>query len=146
MPARFSVRLSEVHGRGAFAVVDIPADEDLIEYVGEVIPWATAHERYAASDAEDGHTYFFDRGDGTVIDGGRGGNKSRFINHGCDPNCEAVDSEGRIFIRTLRPIAAGEELFLDYRLSLDDPPDEEERAMYACRCGATSCRGTMLAD
>jgi hypothetical protein len=144
VPARFRVKRSKVHGRGVFAVADLPAGETLIEYRGEIIPWETAHERYAESDAEDGHTYFFDRGDGTVIDGGRGGNASRFINHGCEPNCEAVDDEGRIFIQTIRPIRAGEELFIDYQLSIDEPLTAQLRETYACRCGAASCRGTML--
>ncbi len=144
MPARFRVRRSRVHGRGVFAVADLPAEEELIEYRGEVIAWETAHERYADSDAEDGHTYFFDLGDGTVIDGGRRGNAARFINHGCDPNCEAVDDEGRIFIRTVRPIGTGEELFIDYQLTIDEPLTAELRETYACRCGAASCRGTML--
>jgi hypothetical protein len=127
-----------------FATTDLPAGETLIEYRGEIIPWETAHERYAESDAEDGHTYFFDRGDGTVIDGGRRGNASRFINHGCEPNCEAVDDEGRIFIQTIRPIRAGEELFIDYQLSIDEPLTAQLRETYACQCGAASCRGTML--
>jgi uncharacterized protein len=146
VPARFRVRRSSVHGRGVFAVADLPAGEHLVEYGGEIIPWEVAHERYADSDADEGHTYFFDRGDGTVIDGGRGGNTSRFINHGCDPNCETIDDEGRIFIETIRPIAAGEELFIDYQLCVDEPVTDELRQLYACRCGATSCRGTMLGD
>ena len=140
------MRRSNVHGRGVFAVTDLPADEPLIEYRGEVIPWSEAHERYAASDADEGHTYFFDRGDGTVIDGGRGGNAARFINHGCEPNCEAVEDDGRIFIETIRPIASGEELFIDYQLSIDEPLTDELRAVYACRCGSAKCRGTMLAE
>lgn len=146
MPARFRVRRSGVHGRGVFAVANLPADELLIEYLGEVIPWTTAHERYAESEADDGHTYFFDRGDGTVIDGGRGGNASRFINHGCEPNCEAVDDDGHILIQTIRSIAPGEELFIDYQLCIDDPVTAETREVYACRCGAAACRGTMLGE
>jgi SET domain-containing protein len=142
---RLAVRRSRVHGRGVFALTDFGVDEHVLEYKGEILPWTVAQERYEASDAENGHTFFFDRGDGTVIDGGRGGNASRWINHGCEPNCEAVDDDGRILIQACRPIGVGDELLIDYQLNIDVQRTAELEAEYACGCRAPSCRGTMLA-
>ena len=54
-----------------------------------------------------------------MIDGKHGGNSSRWINHSCDPNCEADEDDGRVFIKALRDIEAGEELIYDYGLIID---------------------------
>jgi SET domain-containing protein len=80
-----------------------------------------------------------------VIDGSRGGNSGRWSNHACVPNCETIEDQGRIFIHTLRPIEAGEELFIEYLLAIDDPANQEVRAQYACRRAALGCRQSMLA-
>jgi uncharacterized protein len=126
-------------------LTDLAADENIIEYGGEVIPWAEAQARYEHSDAVAGHTFFFDLGDGSVIDGGRGGNSARWLNHGCEPNCEAVQYADKIVIRAGRPITAGEELLIDYHLAVEGRSNAATRALYTCRCGAPSCCGTMLA-
>jgi SET domain-containing protein len=144
---RFAVRRSQIHGRGVYALTDLEPDEFLLEYQGEVIPWETAHARYEErADGDGSLTYFFDRGDGTVIDGESNGNSARYINHGCEPNCEAIDVSGRIYIHALKGIRAGEELLLDYALAVDEPDDPQLRELYACACPAVHCRGTMLAD
>jgi len=141
---RISVRRSPIHGRGVFALCDIPAGTRILEYRGQVIAWRTAKSRHARTGA-DGHTYFFDRGDGTVIDGARGGNSARFLNHSCDPNCEAIDHGGRIHVYTVAAVKAGAELLLDYQLQLERS-SLADPALYACSCRATACRTTMLAD
>jgi SET domain-containing protein len=143
---RIAVRRSAVHGRGVFALRDIAADARIIQYRGDVLTWELAQIRYEEpADCVEGHTFFFDRGDGTVIDGGSNGNSARYINHGCDPNCEAFEHAGRVYIYAAREILAGTELLLDYQLQLDDPRDPELRRPYGCSCGAVSCRSTMLA-
>jgi hypothetical protein len=80
-----------------------------------------------------------------VIDAKHGGNSSRWINHSCDPNCEADEVEGRVFIKALRNIKAGEELNYDYGLIIDEPYTKKLKAEYPCWCGAKNCRGTLLA-
>ncbi len=49
-----------------------------------------------------------------------------------------------MFIEAIRDIRAGEELGYDYAIGRDrdDPPNID--VIYACRCGAGACRGTML--
>ncbi|MBV9594612.1 MAG: SET domain-containing protein-lysine N-methyltransferase [Actinobacteria bacterium] len=140
---RYTVRRSPIHGSGVFAAAPIAAGDWIVEYLGELITWDEAVER--SEDHPSGHTFYFDRGDGWVIDGGVSGNSARWINHGCEPNCEATDDEGRILIHAMRDLEPGEELLIDYRLHVDGRKTKALKQMYACHCGAASCRGTMLA-
>ena len=143
---RLQVRRSGVHGKGVFATVDLAAGETLIEYAGEVISWDEALRRHPHDPAQPNHTFYFHIDDGHVIDGGVGGNSSRWINHSCDPNCYADETaDKRVFIRALRDIPAGEELFFDYGLVIDEPYTRKLKAEYACHCGSPNCRGTLLA-
>jgi SET domain-containing protein len=81
-----------------------------------------------------------------VIDATVDGNEARFINHSCDPNCESVIEGGRVFIEARKPIKSGEELAYDYAYTRDgSETEEEETALYGCRCGTKKCRGTILA-
>jgi SET domain-containing protein len=141
---RIQVRRSGVHGKGVFALQPLAAGETLIEYKGEVIGWDEALRRHPHDPAQPNHTFYFHLDDARVIDGGVNGNAARWINHACAPNCETEDADGRIFIRALRDIAAGEELFFDYRLVIDERYTPRLKKEYACWCGAPTCRGTML--
>ena len=127
---RIAVYGSQVHGRGVFAVEDLDPNERILAYAGELISWETAQARTNRSDAEASHTFFFDLGNGSVIDGGSGGNATGWINHGCEPNCAAELHDDQVVIFALRTIAAGEELLLDYQLQLDDgdePPSAQDQ-------------------
>ena len=138
------VRRSRVHGKGVFAARRIAKGTRVIEYTGERISHREANRRYARKHAGDNHTFLFVVDRGVVIDAGAGGNEARFINHGCDPNCESVIRNRRVYIRALRAIRPGEELNYDYAISRDrdDPANVDE--IWACHCGAATCRGTML--
>ena len=142
---RTQVRLSAVHGRGVFAVRALAAGERLFEYRGEVITWPEALERHPHDPSNPDHTFYFHIDDQHVIDGNVGGNSSRWINHACRPNCEADEVDGRVFIRTLRDVAAGEELFFDYALIYEGRHTAKLKKRFECRCGHADCRGTMLA-
>lgn len=45
----------------------------------------------------------------------------------------------------MRGTQAGDELFIEYQLAIDDLLDERVRQQYVYRCGATTWRGSMLA-
>lgn len=136
------VRSSTIHGLGAFAIRAVPRGTALGVYAGR---------RYAADedgmrDWDNALTYVFALSDGSIIDGGEGGNATRHLNHSCAPNCAAYeleDDKGRpyVVIEARRRLRAGEELFIDYSLDIGD----SEPAEYLCRCGARACRGTMAA-
>ena len=134
---------SGVHGVGAFAAQDIPAGTPLGLYAGRRF----SPEQLADADWNDRVTYLFGLSDGDTIDGAKGGNATRHINHSCLPNCEAVEEHGRrgrlvLKIYSLIPVQAGDELFLDYGLVID-PGDTP--STYRCFCGSAGCRGTMVA-
>jgi SET domain-containing protein len=142
---RIQVRRSGVHGKGVYALQALHKGEVVIEYIGERITWKQALKRHPSNPDDPNHTFFFHLDDQNVIDAGVGGNAARWINHACKPNCEADEEDGRVFIKALRTIEPGEELFYDYGLSIDDRYTPKLKAEYACRCGARKCRGTMLA-
>ena len=144
-PRRIQVRRSSVHGKGVYALQDIAAGDRLIEYLGEIITWEEAQARHPHDPANPNHTFYFHIDESRVIDALYGGNSSRWINHACEPNCEADEQDGRIFIKALRDIAAGEELNYDYGLIIDERYTKKLKAEYPCWCGAANCRGTLLA-
>jgi hypothetical protein len=83
-------------------------------------------------------TYLFGLGDGSMVIDGHC--MAMFINHSCDPNCETEEIRGRVWIKSIRKIAAGEEITYDY--CLYDGGDDEAN----CNCGARKCRGTMYSS
>jgi len=143
-PELLQVRRSSVHGRGVFARRRIRKGTRIIEYLGDRVSHKEADRRYESKDITDNHTFLFIVDRGVVIDGGTNGNDARYINHSCDPNCESVIDDRRVFVEAIRTIAPGEELTYDYQIGRDktDPPNVDE--IFACRCGAESCRGSML--
>ena len=131
---RILVCSSSIHAAGCITLDAIPRGRRIAEYDGARISKEIADERYADRPV----TYLFGYGsEGGVIDGF---GTAMFVNHSCDPNCETAEHNGRIYIKAIRDIAAGEELVYEYNLwdSDDDSAD--------CYCGAKQCRGTMFSD
>ena len=142
----YEVRRSPIQGRGAFATRDIRRGERIGEYRGERISWEEADSRYDDEAQERHHTFLFEVDDETVIDAGVRGSGVKYINHSCDPNCEAVIKDGRVFIDAIRPIRSGKELFYDYSYVLDERHTPAVKKRYPCWCGSKNCRGTILAS
>lgn len=143
--ALFEVRQSSVHGLGAFAIRPIPAGTRIIEYAGARITPAEADARYPEPPGAAHHTNLFAIDDDIVIDANVDGNDARYINHSCDPNCDAVVDDDRIWIDAIRDIEQGEELAYDYAFVLPERHTPAAKRRYPCRCGAVTCRGTILA-
>ena len=160
---------SAIHGWGLFgeflcwkaklkvlllALEDIPADDFVIEYVGQQVRLGIADRREVDYTKKGiGSSYLF-RLDGThVIDATKHGNSgtisnffsnlnfhlARFINHCCVPNCNAkvingADGEKKIVIYSKVPIMKNQEITYDYKF-----PYEEEKIR--CLCFHEQCRG-----
>ena len=146
MTLPFVVRSSSIHGRGAFATRFIAAGSRVAEYAGERITKAESLRRFEERqrNGEPPCDYTFGLDSETEIDGLSGGNGTAFINHSCDPNCIFVRDGKRVFVDARRDIPERTELLLDYKLTFDEPVPEERLSEFACRCGAPTCRGTML--
>ena len=144
-PRPFDVRNSRIHGKGGFANRRIHAGERVVEYTGERITEKEADRRYPFDDDERHHTFLFRLDDGMIIDALYGGHPVRFINHSCNPNCEALEEDGRILISALKNIPKGQELAYDYNFILEERHTPKAKAQYPCYCGSRNCRGTILA-
>jgi len=140
----FVVRSSGVHGKGAFALKTIRKGTRLVEYVGENITPEESDKRYDDTKVKDHHTFLFAVDKRKVIDATFGGNEARFINHSCDPNCDAVIEKRRVYIEANRTIRKGEELAYDYNYERTPKTTKADERLYRCLCGAEECRGTIL--
>jgi SET domain-containing protein len=139
------VRASPIQGLGGFASRRIPAGTRLIEYAGERLTPKQADERYPDDENARHHTFLFAIDDDIVVDAAVNGNDARFINHSCEPNCDAVIEDGRIWIETIRDVEVGEELAYDYAYILEERHTPAAKRRFPCHCGAACCRGTILA-
>src|SRR5262249_10538933 len=117
-------RRSSIHGFRGFALRRIRPGQLVIDYVGEHLTSDEVDARYDDDAADDPHTFLFHIAENEYLDASVGGNDARFINHSCDPNCEADVKGDRITIRTIRNIQPGIELTYDYSLEIENgaPP------------------------
>jgi SET domain-containing protein len=125
------IRSSAIHAAGCYTTTGLRKGARVAEYTGPLLTRAEADARYKHSSI----TYLFGLGRGDMVIDGHC--TAMFINHSCDPNCETVEEDGRIWINAIRKIAAGEEITYDYCLYDSD----EDEAI--CNCGAKNCRGTL---
>jgi SET domain-containing protein len=129
----FLLKPSPIHGTGAFATRAISKDAGVVEYVGDRISKTESLRR-----CEQNNQFIFALSDEIDLDGNVDWNPARFLNHSCEPNCEALLEDDRVWIVAIRDIAAGEELTFNYGFDLED------YQLYPCRCGAASCIGYIL--
>lgn len=111
-------------GLGLFAGDLIKKGDRIIEYVGEKITTEEANKR--------GGKYLFELNSRWTIDGSSRKNTARYVNHACDPNCEAEIRNGKIFIFAKKNIQPGEELTYNYGEEYVD----EHIKPYGCRCAS----------
>lgn len=151
MARKIERRNSTIHGNGVFAKLHIKKGEELVEYKGDLISYAKADAKYHG-DLMTGHTFLFSLNEKWIINGNKNGNIARWINHSCAPNAIAFVHEhksgklkkDRVIIEALRDIEPGEEITYDYGFEFDVPYTKELKTIWACRCGAPNCTGTML--
>ncbi len=141
----YRVSGSSIHNRGVLATQPIAAETYILQYLGEKITKAESERRGIAQMARgkrnhSGQVYIFELNKRYDLDGFRQNNPARYINHSCDPNCEAVNWKGQIWVVAKRDIEEGEELTYDYGFALEHFLD------HPCRCGASNCCGYIVAE
>jgi SET domain-containing protein len=127
--------VSSIHGQGLFAAGVISERTPIIEYVGQLIDKQESLRR-----CEGNNSFIFSVSEAWDLDGNVDYNLARLINHSCEPNCEAVLNEGRIWICATREIGAGEELTFNYGYEL------ESYREHPCLCGTKLCAGFIVAE
>ena len=114
-------------GRGVFAAQHLQPGQAILSFEGRVLTTpemiALGPDRIFALQV--GRTEFLDLAA-----------PGRYLNHSCDPNAGIVRE--RVLI-ALRPIAAGEEIRLDYSTAM-----REDHWTMECRCGEYLCRRVVL--
>ncbi len=151
MARKIVARKSPIHGNGVFAAVQLRKGDSVVEYKGKRRTHAEV-DADTTGDVESGHTFLFTLNDEYVIDANHQGNDARWINHSCDPNCEALIAEfegddrsrDRVLIEAIRDIAPGEELTYNYGITLSERHTPRLKKIWECRCGSKKCTGTML--
>jgi histone-lysine N-methyltransferase NSD2 len=89
--AKIELKKMGIRGFGAIASEYIPAGTLIIEYVGDLINKAEMMRRLSEKKARNDKDFYFMSVDADLyIDAEPCGNKSRFINHSCDPNCDTL--------------------------------------------------------
>lgn len=123
----FEVRQGSV-GRGLFVRRAFGMGSRVIEYTGRKIPTSIADTVKTR--------YLFDLENGWTIDGTSPQNLARYVNHSCEPNCEAAIENDQIFFYALRDIAPDEEITIDYG------PEYFNEFIKPDGCKCMSCRKT----
>lgn len=94
-------------GLGLFATEMIAKGRSVIEYKGPKLSNNEAQERRSTR-------YLFELNSRWTIDGSPRWNTARYINHSCRPNAMAVVSRGKIYIKAIKRIHAGDEITYNY--------------------------------
>jgi SET domain-containing protein len=139
------VKTSEIHGHGLYATSDIEEDTRIIQYVGEKITKEESKKRALEWEGEaretgEGLVYIFELDGKYDIDGRLGDNPARYMNHSCDGNCEAINSDGEIWIVAIQDIKQGDELVYDYGYDMEHFLD------HPCLCGSRNCIGYIVRE
>ena len=116
-------------GLGLFATAAIAQGALIIEYRGRRITHARAQRLEAR-----GARYMFEIDSRWTIDGSSRRNVARYANHSCRPNAESALVAGKIVLRAIKPIRAGDEITFDYGREYFD------LFLKAKGCKCTKCR------
>ncbi len=127
----FAVRRSHIHGKGLFARTRIPRRMKLGELSGILRPIRDANRdqlhREVIKMVEVSRRWALDC---------THGNHFSMLNHSCQANCYLRIIRRRVEVYSLRRIASGAELTVDYGETMH--PDG-----MGCRCGVPGCRSRL---
>ncbi len=126
------VAASPIDGQGVFAAEAIPGRVKIGEIRGESVTVEEA--RIRATRAE--RIMIVELSPKKAIDFSRSPDPMRYTNHSCQPNARLVIANGRVEFFSLKKIAAGAEITVDYG-------ETHHEGQLPCRCGAPGCRGAL---
>ncbi len=121
---------SNIDGKGAFALENLPAHKKIGNLGGEIISLRKARKRAAKTK----RVAMVEFGDGRALDASINPNALRYVNHSCQPNTYMRVCYSRVEFYSLHLIKKGEELTCNYGETHHD-------GKLKCRCGAANCKG-----
>lgn len=129
-------------GTGVRSIEAIEKGAYIMEYNGDVITQEQYDHRIKTTYKNLHHHYGMQLEGHLIIDGYTGTNLSKYLNHSCEPNCViekwTVCGKSKMAIFANQQIAAQEELTFDYKFFVF-----ESKYPQVCKCGTSSCRGTI---
>jgi SET domain-containing protein len=125
-----AVKRSRIDGFGVFAAEPVPAHRKIGEIRGEGISVAEARRRAAGQQ----RIMIVEVSPKHAIDASKSTDPMRFTNHSCQANARLQIRDGRIEFYSLRAIAPGEEVTVNYG-------ETHHEGKLACRCAAPGCIG-----
>ncbi|KAI5147947.1 hypothetical protein ENBRE01_0007 [Enteropsectra breve] len=132
------IRSSSIHGMGIFTDRAIQQGSLIFEYTGEVIGKCVSDKRelkYKQNGIKS--IYMFTINEDMIIDATLKGNKARYMNHSCNPNCMTITytEEKVVCYYAKHDIMPGEELTINYYYSEKSPEE-------ICNCGDVICKSS----
>ena len=126
------VRPSPIHGKGLFAIAPIAKDEIVAVKGGRIVTraqWREISKTLGPAEIQIDDDLFI-----APVTPEERETSMLYSNHSCDAN---LGMRGEITFVAMRDIAPGEELTHDWATTDDDDYSVE------CKCGASTCRGTV---
>jgi SET domain-containing protein len=128
----FNVKVgkSKIHGKGLYALANIPSKRKIGSLAGEIISKRTAREKAKLNES----ISIVELWNGKALDASVINNELRYINHSCQPNTFMRTLGNHVEFYALRPIKLNEELTCNYGPTHHDGTRK-------CNCGAPDCKG-----
>jgi SET domain-containing protein len=127
---RVKVSKSKIHGRGLYALSDMPAKRKIGSLGGELISKKQGRTKAKTKES----ISLVELWNGKTLDASVNSNELRYINHSCQPNTYMRTSGMHVEFYTLRTIKQEEELTCNYGPTHHDGSKK-------CTCGAEGCKG-----
>lgn len=130
--SRLRYRDSIISGVGIFAKPAMAFGDKIIEYEGEFLTpdeYTKTEQQYKGEFLKSS-CFLKLSSDRGYIDATFKGNASRYVNHSCEPNCEAIEEGDTIVFYACKDIPPNTEITVDYG---DVNADN-------CLCGSPNCR------
>ena len=130
---------SNIHRHGLSAATDIKKGQKIIQYKGKKISLSKVETNPKYDNEKE--IYLFNLNKRYDLDGDFKYNTARLINHSCNPNCEVLEDNKKLWIFAMRDIKKNEELTYDYGFSFD-----KDYKQYVCKCGSKNCVGYIVRE
>ena len=130
---------SNIHRHGLSAASDIKKGQKIIQYKGKKVSLSEVETNPKYDNEKE--IYLFNLNKRYDLDGDFKFNTARLINHSCNPNCEVLEEDKKLWIFAMRDIKKNEELTYDYGFAFD-----KDYKQFVCKCRSKNCVGYIVRE